>query len=135
MHLRRSIGVVTFLFVLAHILVWAVLDVQTLNAIWADLSERPYIMVGFAGFVLMVPLAISSNNLSVRKLGPLRWRRLHMLVYPAAILGAVHYVWLARGFQIEPLIYLVLITGLVALRGAASRIPTRNGTPTTGEIR
>ena len=69
-----------------------------------------------AGFVLLIPLAVTSNNWAVRRLGGLKWRKLHRLVYPAAVLGAVHYVWLAKGFQIEPLVYLFTILGLLALR-------------------
>ncbi len=116
MPFRRAIGVLCFGYVVAHVLVWAVLDVQTLSAIWADILERPYITIGMAGFLALIPLGLTSNNWSVRKLGPLAWRKLHKLVYPAAILGAVHYLWLAKGFQIEPLVYLVVILGLLALR-------------------
>jgi sulfoxide reductase heme-binding subunit YedZ len=108
--------VLAFFFVLAHFLVWAVLDVQRLSAIWADIVERPYVTIGMAGFLLLIPLAVTSNNWAVRKLGGLQWRKLHRLVYPAALLGAVHYVWLAKGFQIEPLAYLFVIVGLLALR-------------------
>jgi len=116
MPFRRAIGVLTFFFVLAHLLVWAVLDVQTLSAVWADILERPYVTIGMAGFLLLLPLGLTSNNLSVRKMGAAAWRRLHKLVYPAAILGALHFVWLAKGFQIEPLVYLGVILGLLALR-------------------
>jgi sulfoxide reductase heme-binding subunit YedZ len=116
MPFRRAIGVLAFFFVLAHFLVWAVLDVQRLSAIWADILERPYVTIGMAGFLLLIPLAVTSNNWAVRKLGGLQWRKLHKLVYPAALLGAVHYVWLAKGFQIEPLAYLFAIVGLLALR-------------------
>jgi len=116
MPFRRAIGVLAFFFVLAHFLVWAVLDVQRLSAIWADIVERPYVTIGMAGFVLLIPLAVTSNNWAVRRLGGLKWRKLHRLVYPAAVLGAVHYVWLAKGFQIEPLVYLFTILGLLALR-------------------
>ena len=116
MPFRRAIGVLAFFYVLAHFLVWAVLDVQRLSAIWADILERPYVTIGMAGFLLLIPLAVTSNNRAVRKLGGLQWRKLHRLVYPAALLGAVHYVWLAKGFQIEPLVYLFTIVGLLALR-------------------
>ena len=121
MPFRRAIGVLAFGFVAAHFLVWAVLDVQALSAIWADIVKRPYVTVGMAGLLLLIPLAATSNNWAVRKLGGLKWRQLHKLVYPAAILGAVHYIWLAKGFQIEPLVYLFLILGLIALRVAPRR--------------
>ncbi|WP_430449686.1 protein-methionine-sulfoxide reductase heme-binding subunit MsrQ [Rhodophyticola sp.] len=113
---RRAIGVTAFFLVLAHFAVWAVLDVQSVSRIWADIVKRPYVTIGMAAFALLIPLAVTSNNLSVRRLGAASWRRLHMLVYPAALLGAVHYVWLAKGFQLEPMIYLGLILLLIALR-------------------
>lgn len=116
MKFRRAIGVLVFFYVLAHFLVWAVLDVQTLSAIWADIVKRPYVTVGMAAFLMLIPLGLTSNNWSVRRLGPLAWRKLHRLVYPAAILGAVHFIWLAKGFQIEPLAYLAIILGLLATR-------------------
>lgn len=115
MKFRRAIGVLTFSYVSLHLLVWLVLDVQIPSQIWADIVKRPYITVGMAGFILMLPLAVTSNNWSVRRLGP-RWRKLHRLTYVAAILGALHYVMLAKGFQIEPLVYLVTILVLLALR-------------------
>ncbi|WP_284263437.1 protein-methionine-sulfoxide reductase heme-binding subunit MsrQ [Roseicyclus amphidinii] len=126
MPFRRAIGVLAFFFVLAHFLVWAVLDVQRLSAIWADILERPYVTIGMAGFMMLIPLAVTSNNWAVRKLGGIAWRKLHRLVYPAALLGAVHYVWLAKGFQLEPLVYLGVIIGLIVLRG---RRPERRAAP------
>lgn len=113
---RRAIGVTTFFFVLAHFLVFAILDVQSLERVWTEIVKRPYVTVGMLSFVLMIPLAVTSNNLAVRKLGAVSWRKLHRLTYPIAILGAVHYLWLVKGFQMEPIIYLVIILGLVATR-------------------
>ncbi|WP_298855246.1 protein-methionine-sulfoxide reductase heme-binding subunit MsrQ [uncultured Ruegeria sp.] len=115
MKFRRAIGVLTFVYVSLHLLVWLVLDVQIPSQIWADILKRPYITVGMAAFLTLLPLALTSNNWSVRRLGP-RWRKLHRFVYPAAFLGAVHYVMLAKGFQIEPLAYLATIFALLALR-------------------
>ncbi|APX13997.1 sulfoxide reductase heme-binding subunit YedZ [Tateyamaria omphalii] len=112
---RRAVGVLAFIYVLLHLLVWAVLDVQTLDRVIADVIKRPYITIGMAAFVLMVPLALTSNNMSVRWLGPV-WRRLHLLTYPIAILASVHFIWLSKGFQLEPLVYLSVILGLLALR-------------------
>ncbi|WP_439156490.1 protein-methionine-sulfoxide reductase heme-binding subunit MsrQ [Yoonia sp.] len=113
---RRAIGVTTFFVILAHLLVWAILDVQTPERVWQEIVKRPYVTVGMAGFVLLIPLALTSNNLSIRKLGPVRWRKLHKLVYPAAVLGGIHYLWLVKGFQIAPIVYLTIILGLIALR-------------------
>ncbi len=116
MKLRRAIGLITFFYVVLHLLVWLVLDVGILSEIWADIVKRPYITVGMAALILMIPLAITSNNLSLRKLGPKRWKRLHQLTYAAALLGALHYVMLAKGFQLEPLIYLGIVLLLLAAR-------------------
>lgn len=115
MKFRRAIGLITFYYVSLHLAVWLFLDVQIAQQIWADIIKRPYVTVGMAGFVLMIPLALTSNNWSVRKLGP-AWRQLHKLVYVAAVCGALHYVWLAKGFQIEPLVYLFAIVVLLVLR-------------------
>jgi len=113
---RRAVGVISFSYVALHLLVWLVLDVQVLAEIWADIVKRPYITIGMAGFAALVPLAATSNNWSVRKLGPLRWRRLHRLTYPAVLLGGVHFVMLSKGWQIEPMLYLGAIIVLLALR-------------------
>jgi len=112
---RRALGLLTFYYVCLHLLVWLVLDVQIPAQIWADIVKRPYVTIGFSAFLLLVPLAATSNNWSVRKLGS-KWRQLHKLTYLAAILGAVHFIWLVKGFQIEPLVYLAVILGLLALR-------------------
>lgn len=113
---RRAIGVMAFVYVLLHLLVWLVLDVQILSQIWQDIWKRPYITIGMAGFLAMLPLAITSNDLSLRKLGGVRWRKLHRLTYLAVILGAVHFIWLVKGIQFEPLIYMAVILFLLALR-------------------
>lgn len=116
MKFRRAIGLTCFMFLVFHLSVWAVLDVQRLSEVWADIVKRPYITVGMAGFVLLLPLALTSNNLSIRKMGATGWRKLHTLVYPAAILGGLHYVMQAKGFQIRPVVFLLLIIALVAWR-------------------
>lgn len=115
MKFRRALGVLCFAYVFAHLLVWLVLDVQVPSQILADIVKRPYITVGMAAFLLMLPLAATSNTVSVRRLGS-GWRKLHRLTYPVAVLGAVHYVLLVKGFQIEPLVYLAMILLLLVLR-------------------
>jgi sulfoxide reductase heme-binding subunit YedZ len=125
MPFRRALGVLCFFFVVAHLLVWAVLDVQTVARVWADIVDRPYVTIGMAGFLLLLPLGLTSNNWSVRKMGAAAWRKVHKLVYPAAVLGALHYVWLAKGFQWEPLLYMAAILGLLALRLRPASRPSR----------
>jgi methionine sulfoxide reductase heme-binding subunit len=121
---RRALGLLVFFFVLAHFLVWAVLDVQTLGAVWADIVKRPYVTIGMAAFLMLIPLAVTSNNASLRRLGGAGWRRVHWLTYPIAVLGAIHYVWLARGFALEPLLYLCVIVLLLATRLPFRRFAT-----------
>ena len=113
---RRAIGVTAFFFILAHFLVFAILDVQSLERVWTEVVRRPYVTVGMTSFLMLIPLAVTSNNLSMRKMGAAAWRKMHKLTYPAAILGGLHYLWLVKGFQLEPIIYLLAILGLVAVR-------------------
>lgn len=113
---RRALGLLVFFYISCHLAVWLFLDVQIWDQIWADIVKRPYITIGMAGFTLMIPLAITSNNWSCRKMGALAWKRLHWLTYPVAVLGGVHYVMLVKGWQIEPLIYLGTICTLLVIR-------------------
>ena len=94
MRFRRAIGVTAFFVVLAHFSVWALLDVKSWDRIWVDVVKRPYVTIGMLSLLLLVPLAVTSNNLSLRKVGALRWRKLHKLVYPAAFwLHYTMYGW------------------------------------------
>lgn len=112
---RRAIGIMTFVYVALHLLVWLVLDVQIATQIWADIVKRPYITVGMGAFALMIPLAVTSNAYSVRRMG-VRWRKLHKLTYGIAVLGALHFIMLSKGLQLEPLIYMGVVLILLALR-------------------
>ena len=87
-----------------------------LSEVGKDIVKRPYITVGMAAFVLMIPLALTSNNWSLRKLGPVRWRRLHKLTYVITILGCLHYLMQVRGFRIEAVVYTGLIVLLLVAR-------------------
>ena len=113
---RRALGVTAFFLVLAHFMVWALLDVGSLGRVWADIIKRPYVTFGMGAFVLMLPLAITSNNLMLRRIGGMAWRSLHKLTYPVAILAGVHFVWLTKVWEAEPLIYLTIILGLLVTR-------------------
>jgi sulfoxide reductase heme-binding subunit YedZ len=118
---RRAIGLLAFFYILIHLLVWLVLDVQIPAQIWADIVKRPYITIGMVGFVLMLPLALTSNNWSLRRLGPLRWRALHRLTYIVVLLGAVHFVMVVKGWQMEPFWYLAVVLALLATRVRLAR--------------
>ena len=112
---RRALGLIAFFYIVLHLTVWIVLDVQIMSQIIADIYKRPYITIGMAGFVLMIPLAATSYNAAIRKLGR-KWRQLHKLVYPAVLLGGVHFVMLRKGWQLEPLLYVAAIVVLLLLR-------------------
>ncbi|WP_417256364.1 protein-methionine-sulfoxide reductase heme-binding subunit MsrQ [Celeribacter halophilus] len=112
---RRALGLIGFFYIFLHLLVWVVLDVQIFSQIIADIYKRPYITIGMGAFVLMIPLAATSYNGAIRKLGR-NWRKLHKLVYPALLLGGVHFVMLRKGWQIEPLLYLAAVVALLLLR-------------------
>jgi sulfoxide reductase heme-binding subunit YedZ len=114
---RRAVGVLAFVYAALHVAVWVTLDLQfRWGEIWADIVKRPYILAGFAAFVLLVPLAATSNNLSVRRLGAAAWRRLHRLTYAAALAAAVHFLWLVKAWPVEPMLYLGAVAALLALR-------------------
>ena len=123
---RRAIGLLAFYYAGLHLLTYMVLD-QGLDwaAIWADIVKRPYITVGMASFLLLVPLAATSNNASIRRLGAQAWGRLHKLVYLAAAGGAAHYVLLVKSWPLEPLVYAAIVAALLAYRAvrALSRQP------------
>lgn len=114
---RRVIGLAAFATIALHMFSWAWLDVSfDLAIIWKDVTRRPYITIGMAAFVMLIPLAVTSTNAMIRRLGPAAWRRLHQLVYVAVILGAVHFLLLRKTIETEPLIYLALAVLLVASR-------------------
>lgn len=114
---RRALGLLCFGYVVVHLLTWLLLDIQLLWAqIGADLVKRPYITIGWLGFAVMVPLALTSNNRAIRRLGPTLWQRLHRLTYLAVLAGGVHFVMVRKGLQLEPLIYLGIIVWLLLLR-------------------
>ena len=112
---RRATGLLAFFYVFLHLLVWLVLDVGQASQIIKDIIKRPYITIGMLPFLGMIPLAITSNNMSVRRLGP-KWRALHRVTYAVCLLGGLHFVMLRKGFQLEPLIYVGLIVLLLILR-------------------
>lgn len=124
---RRLLGLTAFFYALAHLIVWLLLDRQLMwSEIIADLYKRPYIIFGMLAFLLILPLAFTSNNWSVRKLGAAGWNKLHRLAYPAAILMILHYLWLVKSWTLEPLTYAaimaaVLLAKLAPRKAARSR--------------
>lgn len=114
---RRTIGLFAFAYVLLHLTNYVVTD-QWFDwaAIGKDILKRPFITVGMAAFVLLVPLAVTSTNWALRKLGPVRWRKLHRLTYLIVPLGVVHYYMLVKADHQPPLIYGAIVAVLLGWR-------------------
>ncbi len=130
MRFRRALGLMAFFYVTVHLSVWLFIDLRDITLIGQDILKRPYITIGMAAFLLMLPLALTSSNAAIRRLGAARWQRLHRLVYPLALLAAVHFVMVRKGWQIEPLLWLAGIAFLLVLRLVPARRPDmRQRTP------
>jgi sulfoxide reductase heme-binding subunit YedZ len=135
--LRRMLGLFGFFYALLHVTTYIGLD-QTFGwrAILADISKRKFIFVGFTAFVTLIPLALTSTAASVRRLGFVRWKRLHRLAYLATGLGVIHFIWRVKKDVREPVIYAIILGTLLLVRLASSlrtrlkRRPVRL-TPTT----
>lgn len=114
---RRMFGLFAFFYAFLHFSTWIGLD-QTFNwaAMWADVMKRPFITVGFTGFVLLIPLALTSTAGWIRRLGGKRWQMLHRLIYATAVLGVIHYYWLVKSDVRKPLEYAFLVGILLAWR-------------------
>ena len=114
---RRALGVLAFIYIALHFSAWVVLDMGLRwSEITADLIKRPYIILGMICLLCLLPLAVTSTNAAIRKLGPLRWRRLHRLAYVAGIAGALHFVILVKGWQTESLLYAGAVGALLVFR-------------------
>jgi sulfoxide reductase heme-binding subunit YedZ len=128
---RRVIGLAAFTYVTLHLLTYLVFDIGLdWNVMVRDILRRPYITIGMLAFVLLLPLAITSTNAMIRRLGPKGWNRLHKLVYLIAILGAVHYLLLLKTIQITPLVYLAIAVILVGWRFLPARKPVARAAKT-----
>ena len=115
--IRRMLGLCAFFYVCLHFLTYLVLDAFfDLYYILEDITDRTYITLGFTTFLLLMPLAVTSTNAMVRRLGGQRWRRLHKLAYAAAAGGVLHFLWLVKADLREPLIYLGVLLLLYLAR-------------------
>jgi len=113
---RRMIGLFAFFYVVVHFATYLVLDQQLdLNAVVEDIFKRTYIIAGFVSLLVLIPLALTSTKATQRRMGR-RWLSLHRLVYVASISAVLHYVWLVKGDQIEPLVYAAVLAVLLILR-------------------
>jgi sulfoxide reductase heme-binding subunit YedZ len=115
--LRRLLGLFAFAYAALHFGVWIVLD-QFFDwpAMWADIVKRPYITVGLAALLLMLPLAATSTTGMIKRLGGRAWNRLHSLVYAIGVLAALHFFWLAKKARTEPYWYALVLAVVLAIR-------------------
>jgi len=130
---RRMMGLFAFFYGSCHFLIYVIADRfagldfpdgivawstgrALLASIWDDIYKRPYITVGFLGFVSMIPLALTSTAGWIRRIGGRNWQRLHRLIYVTAVAGVVHYWWLVKADIRDPAIYAVLVTLLLGYR-------------------
>jgi methionine sulfoxide reductase heme-binding subunit len=121
MRLRRMLGLFTFFYACLHLGVWIGMDLFfDWTLVWDDILNRPYITAGFTAWLLLVPLALTSTDAMMRRLRR-RWAHLHRLVYPAAILGVLHFWWLTRADYREPLLYAVILGVLLGWRVVTRR--------------
>ncbi|MDF1530610.1 MAG: sulfoxide reductase heme-binding subunit YedZ [Sedimenticola sp.] len=115
--LRRMLGVYSFFYALLHFMTYAVLDHSfDVAAILLDVAKRPYVTVGFSVFLMLIPLAMTSTNGMIKRLGGKRWKRLHKLVYLCGLGGVIHYLWLVKADTFSPLNYLALFLLLMLFR-------------------
>jgi len=115
--LRRLLGLFAFFYLCLHFAVWIVLDhFFDWRTMGDDIVKRPWITVGVAALLLLVPLAATSTTGMIKRLGGVAWRRLHRLVYVAATLGVLHYIWLAKKVLIQPWVYAAVLAVLLGIR-------------------
>ena len=116
MRLRRPLGLYAFMYAGLHLLVFAGLDYGfKLSLIWEELAQRRFIQVGLVAFLLLLPLAVTSTRQWIAKLGK-SWKRLHRLVYLAALLALLHFLWVVKGDLRRPLVYAVVVVLLLVVR-------------------
>ena len=125
---RRMVGLFAFFYVVLHFTTYIWLDQYfDVHSILKDIVKRPFITVGFASFVLMIPLAATSTKGMIRRLGGKRWNQLHRLVYAAAIGGVIHFYWLVKADVSEPLTYAAIVVVLLGLRILWTALKSKKG--------
>ena len=114
---RRALGLLSFVYVALHLTAWIWLDMGLrFDEMIADLYKRPYVILGMVGFLTLVPLAVTSSNAAIRRLGAASWARLHRLAYAAVLAAILHLVLLSKVWGTEVLVYLVLTALLLGFR-------------------
>ncbi|MGH2602217.1 MAG: sulfite oxidase heme-binding subunit YedZ [Dehalococcoidia bacterium] len=142
---RRTVGLLAFGYGCLHFLTYVLLDREAifdpalaLSTVGEDIAKRPYITVGFTALVLLIPLAVTSTRSWIRRLGGKRWNALHRLIYVAAALGVLHYLWLVKGDQPKPVWHGLALVGLLLFRvwdGRRKRATVPRATPPAADPR
>jgi len=133
LRLRRMLGLFVFFYVVLHFTIYLVLDLElNFATLGADIAKRPYITIGFTALLLLIPLAVTSTNGMMRRLGR-RWQTLHRLVYLIAVLGVWHFYWQVKRDVREPLLYAGMLAILLGYRVVRARARRRAAAaPSTG---
>ena len=122
MRFRRALGLICFSYAVLHVASWISME---MGFLWAqmlqDVVKRPYLIFGMSAFVMLAILAVTSNDLSIRRLSGAGWRKLHKLTYPAVLLVSLHWIWALKVWEPKPLAILTAILLLLALRVAIPR--------------
>ena len=126
---RRQLGLVAFAYVVLHFTAWLTIDMGLRwGQILPDLYKRWYILIGMSALLLLIPLAVTSNNAWVKRLGAKNWNRLHKLAYLATVLGMTHFLMIGKVYTVEVLTYAAILVALLVLRvwrnGPLSLLPT-----------
>lgn len=126
LQVRRRVGLAAFWYACLHLLAYFGADLFfSLSGLWEDIVERTYITFGMAALILLVPLAITSFNAMIRRLGAARWRQLHMAVYAIAILAVIHHFFAEKGLQPGPLVHAAILALLLGWRVWTRMVPKR----------
>jgi methionine sulfoxide reductase heme-binding subunit len=133
---RRMLGLFAFFYAVLHFTVYLTLDLEfNFRELFGDIAKRPYITIGFIALVLLIPLAVTSTNKMMRRLGR-RWQKLHRLIYVVAVLGVWHFYWQVKRDVREPLIYAGILALLLGYRWAKAqqrKATSRSGSATAPE--
>ena len=125
LRLRRMLGLFAFFYVLLHFVVYVVLDLElNFGAVVSEIAKRPFIMIGMLALLMLVPLAVTSTNRMMRRLGR-RWVSLHRLIYPIAIIGVWHYWWQVKKDIREPMLYAGMLAVLLGYRVVRAQLKAR----------
>lgn len=130
---RRSLGLYAFFYAAAHLLIFFVYDREaSVASTWHEVTTRPYLVVGVAALLMLTPLAVTSTDGMIRRLGSKRWKTLHKLAYPAAIAGVLHFYMQVKADVLVPLVYAGVLVLLLAYRLLPTSKPVRTAAAAPG---